>query len=140
MDYIGIQAYFPLTKNKNPNLAEIKAGWSPHFSMLQALSEKHKKPILFTEVGYKSQSNTTIEPWKWKSFLDPLLHKKSFTSQRRAYEALFDTFWKQEWFAGIYIWQWDARSSEEKAKYNHDFSPRYKPAQNVIAKWYGKEN
>jgi len=55
-----------------------------------------------------------------------------------AYEALFQKLWQQDWFAGMYIWQWNTQSKPENAVKNLDFSPRFKPAENVIAKWFGK--
>ena len=58
MDYIGIQAYFPLTATKNPDLETIKKGWDAHIDLLEGLSQKHQKPILFTEVGYKSEASS----------------------------------------------------------------------------------
>lgn len=138
LDFIGIQAYFPLTETENPDLETIKAGWNGHISGLEALSERHKKPILFTEVGYKSEASATIRPWEWGSSASVLYRKKSDETQLLAYEALFQKLWHKEWFAGIYIWQWDFRSTEEKALQNLNFSPRFKPAQNLIAKWFGK--
>ena len=138
LDYIGIQAYFPLTKTKNPDLETIKKGWDKHLESLEKFSKHHHKPILFTEVGYKSEASSTIKPWEWDSFLGILHKKRSNRTQLFAYEALFQKLWSQEWFAGIYIWQWDTRSTPEYAVKSLNFSPRFKPAENSIAKWYGK--
>lgn len=138
LDYIGIQAYFPLTTTKTPDLETIKKGWDEHITKLEQLSQTHQKPILFTEVGYKSEASSTIKPWEWGSGLSVLHKKKSDQTQVLAYEALFQKLWSREWFAGIYIWEWDTRSREEFAPQNLNFSPRFKPAENVIAKWFGK--
>lgn len=137
MDYIGIQAYFPLAKRKNPSLEEIQQGWDPHIPILSNLSDRYNKPILFTEVGYKSEASGAINPWEWGSFWSILFTQKSDRTQQWAYEALFQQLWDKPWFAGMYIWQWDHRSTEENAPTNLDFSPRFKPAQNTIARWYG---
>lgn len=138
LDYIGIQAYFPLTKNKNPDLETIEKGWKRHLIKLEKLYQTYQKPILFTEVGYKSDASATIKPWEWDSFLSVLSERKSDRTQQLAYEALFKQLWHKEWFAGMYLWQWDNRSTREDAPTNLDFSPRFKPAENTIAKWYGK--
>lgn len=138
LDYIGIQAYFPLTKDKNPDLETIKKGWEPHLKTLEAFSETHKKPILFTEVGYKSEATATIKPWEWGTDLGILYQKKSDRTQQLAYEALFQMVWHQSWFAGVHIWEWNNQSTEEGAKTNLNFSPRFKPAENTIAKWFGQ--
>lgn len=137
LDYIGIQAYFPLTKEKLPNLESIEKGWDKHLKVLEAVHKKYNKPILFTEVGYKSTPDATIKPWEWGSYFSKLTEKKSDKTQQLAYEAMFKKNWNQPWFAGIYIWQWDNRTTQESALTNLDFSPRFKPAENVIAKWFG---
>ncbi|MEM7087326.1 MAG: hypothetical protein AAF489_14155 [Bacteroidota bacterium] len=138
MDYIGIQAYFPLTDTENPDLETIKNGWNEHLHLLKGLSEKHQRPILFTEVGYKSESSSTIKPWEWEHGLGVLYKEKSDRTQMLAYEALFQKLWEQDWFAGLYIWQWNTQSRPERASKSLSFSPRYKPAENVIAKWFGR--
>jgi len=138
LDYIGIQAYFPLTTIKNPDIEVIEKGWQKHLIALKAVHEKYEKPILFTEVGYRSDAEATIKPWEWTSFLGEVTKKKSDKTQQLAYEALFRQTWNLPWFAGVYIWQWDNRTMSESAKTDLDFSPRFKPAENTMAKWFGK--
>lgn len=138
LDFIGIQAYFPLTKNKNPDLETIEKGWPKHIAKLEKLHQTHKRPILFTEIGYKSDATATIKPWEWGSYLSVLSEKKSDRTQQLAYEAFFKQLWKKDWFAGSYFWQWHTYSKVGDADLNLDFSPRFKPAENTMAKWYGK--
>ena len=140
LDYIGIQAYFPLTTIEHPNLETIEKGWKKPLIALKAVHEKYGKPILFTEVGYKSEADATIKPWEWSPILSSLTKKKSDKTQQLAYEALLRQTWNQPWFAGIYIWQWNTRTTAESARTDLDFSPRFKPAENVIAKWFGKNS
>ena len=138
LDYIGIQGYFPLTEVNNPDLETIKKGWKPHITTLEAFSKEHNKPILFTEVGYKSEASATIKPWEWGNALSVLYRKKSERTQRLAYEALFQQLWHLDWFAGIYIWEWDIRSKKGDTYQDLNFSPRFKEAENVIAKWFSQ--
>ena len=138
LDYIGIQAYFPLTEAKSPSLEEIREGWQKHKEVLIQASKKYKLPILFTEVGYRSDVSATIAPWEWGNRMGALYNKKSDQTQKLAFEALFAEFWKESWFAGAYIWQWHTRTDPEKMVKDVDFTPRFKPAENVIAKWYGR--
>ncbi|TMM56847.1 hypothetical protein FEE95_10120 [Maribacter algarum] len=140
LDYIGIQAYFPLTKVKNPDLKTIEKGWEKHLTVLESFHKKYDKPILFTEVGYRSDADATIKPWEWNQFFGEITKKKSDQTQQLAYEALFNKTWHQPWFAGVYIWQWDNRTMEESAQTDLDFSPRFKPAENILAKWFGKSS
>lgn len=138
LDFIGIQAYFPLTKEEHPDLESIEKGWDKHITELEGVHKKYNKPILFTEVGYKSTPDATIKPWEWSSYFNKLTVKKSDRTQQLAYEAMFKKNWNQPWFAGIYIWEWQNRTTAESAMTDLDFSPRFKPAENVIAKWFGK--
>jgi len=139
MDYIGIQAYFPLTNKNNPELSDIRSGWKQKIKMLEALSEKYDKPILFSETGYRSDESATIEPWVWGNSLDVVTNKQSFETQNLAYKALFEELWDKEWYAGQYFWQWHNHSVEGDLHESMDFTPRFKPAENTMAKWYGRE-
>lgn len=138
MDYIGVQAYFPLTDHELPEIESIKTGWEKHITMLESASERYKKPVLFTEIGYRSDASATIKPWEWGSRLGALYNKKSDRTQQFAYEALFQTLWDKDWFSGCYIWQWHANTNAASLKDDVDFTPRFKPAENTIAQWYGQ--
>lgn len=137
VDYIGIQAYFPLTTQKNPDLETIKAGWDSHIAVLKKASAQYNMPILFTEIGYRSDDSATIAPWEWGAITGALTRKKSFQTQQLAFEAMFQKLWDEPWFAGCYIWQWHTRTTAEGVENNVDFTPRFKPAENTITRWYG---
>ncbi len=130
LDYIGIQAYFPLTENKNPDLAMIKQGWDVHIEKLESISKKYHKPILFTEVGYRNDIEATIKPWEWGSPLSILFKKQSSKIPHLAYQALFEKLWHKEWFAGCYAWQWNSS----------DFPIKKTPSENTIAIWYSQNS
>lgn len=140
LDYIGIQAYFPLTKHNNPELSEIKQGWEAHKKVLETFSKTHRKPILFTEIGYRSDEAATIKPWEWNSIGNLITNQRSTQIQQYAYEAMFESLWDEPWFIGCFLWQWDTRGTKAGALESFDFSPKYKPAQNIMAKWYGNYN
>ena len=128
MDYIGVQAYFPLTENSNPNLEEIKNGWNTHIQSLKKLSTRYNKQILFTEIGYRNDLNATKEPWEWGSVFQRFIKKKSDKTQQLAYEALFQKLWREDWFAGLFPWEWTSS----------DFPIYKKPSQNTITIWYSR--
>ena len=128
MDYIGVQAYYPLTKNSSPNLEEIKNGWNKHIVHLKEISERFNKQILFTEIGYRTDTKATIKPWEWSNTFQRFIRKKSEETQQLAYEALFEKLWNEDFFAGLFPWEWTSS----------DFPIYKKPAQNTITIWYGK--
>ena len=54
LDFIGIQAYFPLSDKKDPTVDDIINGWKSHIPAMKAIYKKFDKPIIFTELGYKN--------------------------------------------------------------------------------------
>lgn len=138
LDYIGIQAYFPLTKNHNPSVTEIKAGWKPHLKTIERVHKQFRKPILFTELGYKSTPDSATEPWLWPKYGKNLVQKISNETQANCYEAFFQAVWPKKWFAGMHIWQWHTQGRRRGGTSNHGFTPKQKPAENIIAKGFKK--
>ncbi len=137
LDYIGIQAYFPLVENKNPSTQQISEGWSQYLPTLKAIHDKHKRKVLFTELGYKSTADSAEKPWEWVD--NPETHDKSLSNETQVncYEAFFDIVWEKEWFAGVHIWQLRPDYEERHRGENHlDFTPLGKPAEGVIAKGF----
>ena len=60
LDFIGVHAYFPLTASLDPTVDELLEGWQPHLETLESLHRMHRKPILFTEIGYRSIDGATV--------------------------------------------------------------------------------
>ncbi len=48
LDYIGIQAYFPLSSESKPTLATLERGWQHHLRVIEAVHKKADRPVLFT--------------------------------------------------------------------------------------------
>ncbi len=63
LDFIGIDAYFPLTDKKSPTLKDFEKGWVSHKKEILKVRDKVNKPVLFTEYGYRSVDFTGKEPW-----------------------------------------------------------------------------
>jgi Glycoside Hydrolase Family 113 len=138
LDFIGIQAYYPLTKKNEPSVKELVKGWKTHVQRIEQIQKKYNKPILFTEIGYKSTVDAAIEPWQWADGLSGYYKKVSTKTQANCYEAFFRTFWDKDWFAGVHFWQWQARHEPSKGQGSINFTPQQKPAENIMAKWFGK--
>ena len=139
LDFIGIQAYYPLTDKANPTVDELEEGWRRHLPSMEEIHTKYQKPILFTEIGFKSTSDAAVRPWEWTGgWSSSLLNKVSTQTQANCYESFFRVLWDKEWFAGAHIWKWYANHEDTRGRTNIDFTPQNKPAQNVMAWWYGK--
>ncbi|MCB0278536.1 MAG: hypothetical protein KDD94_03490 [Calditrichaeota bacterium] len=141
LDFIGIQAYFPLSTSEKPDLQTLVDGWQQHLKSIEIVQSKFNKPVIFTEIGYKSTANSTIEPWLWPQGQGDLQESQlDENTQKIAYEAFFEVFWDTDWFAGVYFWKWYPHYQYIK---NHryfaiDFTPQHKAAELTIREWYSK--
>ncbi len=139
LDYIGIQAYFPLVKNEYPTVEQISIGWEKHLDVIENIHKKFNRKILFTEIGYKSTADSAIEPWQWIE--NSAIQNKKFSPETQAncYQAFFNTVWKKAWFAGIHIWQMRSDYKAEIGKNNLNFTPQGKQAEIIIARGFQKK-
>jgi len=137
LDFIGIQAYFPLSEKEQPSLDELVAGWAPHLAAIERVQARVGKPVLFTEIGYRSVPDAAARPWEWPSRFEPESAPSDPGLQARCYEAFFRAVWPCPWFAGAYWWKWfpDGRRHGESGATG--FSPQGKPAEAVLAAGYG---
>ncbi|MFQ5639188.1 MAG: glycoside hydrolase TIM-barrel-like domain-containing protein [bacterium] len=138
LDFIGIQAYFPLSDKHNPTIEELMAGWRSHLEAIEKVRKKYRKPVLFTEIGYKNTTDSAIKPWEWLRSSSDAASEAELQTQVNCYEAFFQTFWNKDWFAGSYIWKWFPKSRRQFRRVRDRFTPQNKPAEKVMAKWYGK--
>lgn len=132
LDFAGIDAYFPLTYNNSPTLEDLKKGWEKWKYEIEAWQIRVNKPVLFTEIGYPSSQHAPYTPWK-----GGMGGNADIEIQAKCYEAFFQTVWNEPWFAGVYWWKWDT-NTKAGGKYNRQFTPQNKPAQDIIAANYKK--
>lgn len=138
LDYVGIDAFFSLTDKDDPTLEELKQAWNRTADDIESWQSSVNKPILFTEIGYRSGNGNNKQPWNWTEPLEPDLQE-----QFDCYLAVFQILWGKPWFYGFYWWIWEgyaniALPSYDKA-YNQtltDFTPQNKSVQYLITSWY----
>lgn len=128
LDYIGIDAYFPLSDKETPSINELKLAWKQPIAKMELLYNRIKKPVLFTEFGYRNSNECAKEPWTENNNIENNL------AQANAYEALFSELSVKSWYKGGFAWKWYADDYYKKDKV--DFTTQGKPASNVIKKWY----
>lgn len=135
MDYIGIDAYFPLSDQKNPTIEDLQNGWISHKKNIIALSNSNSKPILFTEYGYRSVDYTAKAPWDSQ-------HKENqvnLKAQEEALRVLYQEFWNEPWFAGGFLWKWFHNHNVSGGHENNRFTVQNKPAEQLIKSFYEKK-
>jgi hypothetical protein len=134
LDFIGVQAYYPLTASPHPTLDEICTAWVPIVGRLAALSKRTGRRVVFTEVGYRSLAGCLAEPWKWDT-----AGAVDLGVQRDAYEAMFASVWTQPWFGGTFVWKWHPGlgvAEPPTGRALRDFTPQGKPALAAIRDRY----
>jgi hypothetical protein len=132
LDYIGIDAYFPLSDSETPEVEELLQGWEKHYQAIKFLQKQEGKPVLFTEYGYRSTDYTCKEPWDSGKG-----GKVNLKAQSNATEAIYQRFWNEDWFVGGFLWKWHSQFEVAGGKSNNRFTPQNKPVEDVIRKWYG---
>ena len=130
-----------MTDIENADIEELKKGWQKPLSGLKKLSNKFEKPILFTEVGYKSTKESGKTPWVWPQNISNETRKEIFSEEHQAnlYETLFTEVFTQPFIAGIHLWKWYPTFKDNKRRnfpFSIDFSPQGKKAEEVMAKWF----
>lgn len=128
LDFIGIDAYFPVSDAQTPTVEACKKGWESHKATIKALSLEYNRPILFTEFGYRSVDYTGKEPW----VSDRSLQSVNLQGQTNATQALFEMFWDEPWFAGGFIWKWFHNHDKVGGPDNFMFTPQNKPVEALL--------
>ena len=134
LDYVGIDAYFPLSAENEPTITEMNATWRGITEYLNSFHSKVNKPIIFTEIGYLSTDGTNKDPSNYKLQEAPG-REIDIQEQAKCYEAAFQALWEKSWFYGFYWWYWQT-NPDAGGSNNSDYTPQNKPAQGVLTHWY----
>lgn len=119
VDFIGLNNYYPLPD-------DLKTG--EVVARVVAVQQRFRKPVIFTEVGFSAYENPHRQPW------DETHRKLSLADQARCYEAVFQAFYRQPWFLGMYWWK--IGTNGHGGEQDGSFTPWRKPAMEVVGRWY----
>ncbi len=133
LDYIGVDAYFPLAKEAKASVGKLKSGWTPHWRELDSLSDATDVPVLFTEYGYRSSVGCAIRPWDYSNNEETKIDQKE---QLRALSALYEVIWDEPNFAGGFLWKWHPKHEQAGGKNNSMFTVQNKMAEEVVRERY----
>lgn len=136
VDYVGVQFYAPLASSAAADDEEMRARLARSLDALGRLAAQAGRPVLFTEVGYKSMRGTAVRPSEWPEQLAGQRVSASVEDQARAWRVFLAGIGDRPWVEGLYVWKWftDPSSSEEGPL---GFSPRGKPAEAVLRSAFG---
>jgi len=131
LDFIGLNCYYPLSKQDNPSKRELTKNFEGVKSKIKKVYRSHQKPIVFTEIGFRS-----IEaPWK-----NPHAEgDDSFNASHQdlCYQVIFEGIQDQEWCGGILWWKFPSYLDYQGAE-NNSFTPNMKQAEASVKDWFSK--
>lgn len=141
LDYIGIDAYFPLDTDNNATANDIKNDWHTSrasgayngrhwISEISNFCQSKGKNLFFTEIGYSSADGTVDEPWNWN--LTPV----NLSLQSNCYKGTIMAWTNYSWFEGMFWWDW-RKSPYGGGHSDTHHTPMNKPAETVLKEMYG---
>ncbi len=136
LDYIGIDAYYPVSDSKTPTVEEARLGWQKHKVEILELHQHYNLPILFTEYGYRSRDYAGKTPWESERVEGEVNHQ----AQENLTTALFEEFWNEPWFAGGFHWKWFHNHEQAGGLENNQFTVQNKPAEAILKEHYSSSN
>lgn len=132
LDFISINCYYPLSPRKKASDEALKKELQKKLLMIKSISQKERKPFLFTEIGYRSTANCWINPHA-EAGTRPFSEK----DQARAYRITCETLREENFWAGIFWWKWPSYLSYGGDEHK-GFSPYGKEAEAVVADFFGQ--
>ena len=132
VDFIGIDAYFPLTKKNNPPKEELTNAWTEHADTIERWLKENKltKPVIFTEIGYDTIEGANKQPWRVLPTLAK--HVESQEEQANCLNSLLTVLSKRSWFKGLYWWNYFPRPEIGQLGY----TLRGKSGEKILMEWY----
>jgi hypothetical protein len=133
LDAIGLNCYYPLSGNTAATEKELINGFEEVLSNVSQVKAKYDKPILFTEIGFRSVDAPWLQP-----------HEEAFSKgfnenhQALAYSAVFQAMKNEPVVDGILWWKWPT-NMEHRVEQDRRFVPTGKMAEQVIEGWFKNE-
>lgn len=145
LDWIGIDAYFPLASSTNPHppIEEMQATYAAALAEVRQWKEAHfpTKQLYFTEMGFTSSQITLVEPYFNPVNCSASISATNFTAQDLGYQVAFDGIRENaDLISGIFLFWFDNVGTmdyywtrdEEDSLWACFFTPRGKPAYKTI--------
>ncbi|MBR5420356.1 MAG: glycosyl hydrolase family 53 [Lachnospiraceae bacterium] len=136
VDYVGTSAYFPVGSKGHISVEEMAEKWKEVRDEMRRVHERWNKPVLFMEIGCRSASGCSEMPWDFEH--TDLPHDEE--EQANFYESCLQVFSEEEYFAGVFWWDWSSRiyDSREEAEKENGFNIHLKKAEQVMKEWYAR--
>lgn len=128
LDFLGLSGYYDLSSEIPVTYTGLHQAWQALRANLLRWQQAEGNPLIFTEIGYPSQSNAARSPWDYTAKGYPDAHL-----QLLCYRAFIETWKETPGLAGTYLWIWEAGKGGPA---DRGYAWRGKPAQQEIETWY----
>lgn len=128
LDYAGIDFYSPLASREGEGPEVYLENISDWFDRLDDFASSINKPMIVTEIGFRSTRKAALEPWEWQENapVDEAV-------QADCYRSVLESFPQKSWLAGIYFWMWEDNVDSISAT---GYSPRGKSAEQILREYW----
>ncbi len=134
LDYIGINAYFPLIEDHTPSIEALGHAWQRHVREMRSFYNKLNLPIIFTEYGYLSVDGCAHNTWELEEKINQLsINQKA---QANAIDALYRNFVDEPYWVGGFLWKWFPNMEGHEGYPQKDYTPQGKLAEEVLQRWF----
>jgi hypothetical protein len=107
LDFIGVDAYYPISSERDPSLQALTSGWRTPLNQwdrgpyqeLETLHKRTGKPVVFTEVGYPAVDYAAKDP------CCEATGPENEALQSRAAAAVYQVWGDVPWWGGALWWQ-----------------------------------
>ena len=136
MDFIGVNAYFPLSDLATPTVLALTEAWQPYVHKIEQLAITENKPIIFTEYGYLSVDHCAHKTWELEKKVKSLPINEQ--AQANALDALLLVYSAKPYWKGGFLWKWFPNGQGHEGYPERDYTPQDKVAHDVIRDWYSQ--
>lgn len=106
LDAVGVQAYFPISEETDPDTDALRRGWDEVLGGLRSLHERTGKPVVFTELGYNLSLDAAREPWSDAQARGAEV-ERARALQLRCWNVGLEVLDRERgWLRGAFLWKW----------------------------------
>lgn len=131
VDFLSMNAYFRLAEHGDPSLPALERAWRPIVEEVDSWAAELGKPLVIAEVGYPSRDGAARDPWDYT-----VEAPADAGEQAMLYEAFLRSWARSRTLTGVYFYLWWGEGGPSDTGY----TPRGKPAQEVLRAWFRGEN
>ncbi len=135
LDYIGVDAYYPLTNSAGDSIPAFETAVANTVSNVQeirAISSLHYRQVVITETGIQSVHGALAAPWDYSLGASNQAVQDN-QAQQFYYRVMIEAIGKEPWCNGMFWWNWESIPSINEST---NYTPQNKPAAETLRQWY----